>query len=89
MPEFRWINTVLNNVKTSFSVTFHALRFDKYDDRYRGAFIYHLNRRFDLIAIAERVPHAVSHCTPKPEYPLMSWLVALLSKLLIQIFQKA
>jgi hypothetical protein len=33
MPEFRWINTVLSNVKTSFSGTFHALRFDKYADR--------------------------------------------------------
>lgn len=27
MPKFRWINTVLSNLKTSFSGTFHALRF--------------------------------------------------------------
>ena len=34
LPEFRWINTVLSNLKTSFNGTFHALRFAKYSDRY-------------------------------------------------------
>ena len=29
MTELRWINTVLRSLKTSFSGTFHALRFDK------------------------------------------------------------
>lgn len=37
-PEFRWINTVLSILKTSFSGTFRALRFDQYADRYLGAF---------------------------------------------------
>lgn len=67
MPESCWINTVLSNVKTSFSGTFHALRFDKYVNRFLGAFSYRLNRRFDLAAMTERVLHAVCHCTVRPE----------------------
>jgi len=27
LPDFRWINTVISNLKTSFSGTFHALNF--------------------------------------------------------------
>lgn len=67
MTEFRWINTVLSNLKTSFSGTFHALRFDKYADRYLGAFSYRFNRRFDLAAMTERVLHAVCQITARPE----------------------
>jgi len=35
LPQFRWINTLLGNLKTSFSGTFHAFNFDKYARRYR------------------------------------------------------
>jgi len=38
LPDFRWINTVISNLKTSFSGTFHALHFDKNADHYLGAF---------------------------------------------------
>jgi hypothetical protein len=47
-PDFRWISTVISNLKTSFSGTFHALKFEKYADRYLGAFCYRFNRRFNL-----------------------------------------
>ena len=30
LPEFRWINILLGNLKTSFSGTFHAFKFVKY-----------------------------------------------------------
>jgi hypothetical protein len=30
LPQFRWINTLLGNFKTSFSGTFHTFNFDKY-----------------------------------------------------------
>jgi hypothetical protein len=53
LPEFRWINTVLSNLKTSFNGTFYALRFDKYSDRYLGAFSYRFNRRFYLAAMTD------------------------------------
>jgi hypothetical protein len=67
MPEFRWINTVLSNLKTSFSGTFHALRFDKYADHYFGAFSFRFNQRFNLAAMTERVLHVVCKCTARPE----------------------
>jgi len=34
LPDFRWINTMISNLKTSFSGTFHALNFEKYADSY-------------------------------------------------------
>ena len=36
LPQFRWINILLGNLKTSFSGTFHAFNFDKYAKRYLG-----------------------------------------------------
>jgi hypothetical protein len=59
LPVFRWINTVLSNLKASFSCTFHALKFDKYADRYLGALIFRFNRRFNLAKITERVVHPI------------------------------
>ena len=70
MTKFRCINSVLSNVMTSFSGTFHGLRFYKYADRYLGAFNYPFNRRFDLAAMTKRVLHVVCQCTARPEYLL-------------------
>lgn len=67
LPEFRWINTVISNLKTSFSSTFHALRFDKYGDRYLGAFCYRFNRRFSLEGMTDRIVDAVCNCTARLE----------------------
>ncbi len=36
LPQFRWINTLLSNLKTSFNGTFHAFNFDQYARRYLG-----------------------------------------------------
>jgi hypothetical protein len=33
LPQIRRINTLLGNLKTSFSGTFHAINFDKYARR--------------------------------------------------------
>jgi hypothetical protein len=38
LPEFQWINTVLPNLKTSFSGCYHAFNFQKYAARYLAAF---------------------------------------------------
>lgn len=72
LPEFRWINTVLSNLKTSFSGTFHALKSDKYADHYLGAFNYRFNRRFNLVEMTERVVHAICSCNARPEHLLRS-----------------
>jgi hypothetical protein len=55
LPDFRWINTVISNLKTSFSGTFHALKYKKYADRYLGAFCYRFNRRFNLEEMTGRI----------------------------------
>lgn len=64
LPQFRWINTVLGNLKTGFSGTFHAFNFDKYAKRYLGGHCFRFNRRFSLAAMTERIANAV--CCSKP-----------------------
>lgn len=63
---------MLSNLTTSFSGTFHALKFDKYLDRYLGAFIYRVHRLFNLATMTERVVHAICGCGARPERILMS-----------------
>jgi hypothetical protein len=45
LPEFKWINTVLGNLKTSLSGSYHAFAFRKYAGPYLAAFAYRFNRR--------------------------------------------
>ena len=62
LPEFRWVNTVLPNLKTSLSGCGHALAFRKYGDQYLAAFTYRFNRRFDLSTLNERLLIAAATC---------------------------
>jgi len=48
LPEFKWIDTVLGNLKTSLSGSYHTCNFRKYAPRYLAVFTYRFNRRFDL-----------------------------------------
>lgn len=66
VPEFRWINTVLGNLKTSLAGSHHAFGFRKYADLYLGAFSYRFNRRFDLRALPERLLIAAVSASPHP-----------------------
>jgi transposase-like protein len=70
LPEFQWINTVLGNLKTSLSGTYHAFAFSKYAFRYLAAFAYRFNRRFDLATLPQRLLIAVVHCSRRPEHQL-------------------
>jgi hypothetical protein len=70
LPQFRWINILLGNLKTSFSGTFHAFNFDKYAKRYLGGFCFLFNRRFKMAAMTERIANAVCVCKPFPERAL-------------------
>jgi hypothetical protein len=70
LPQFRWINILLGNLKTSFRGTFHAFNFDKYSKRYLGGFCFLLNRRFKMAAMTERIANAVCVCQPCPERSL-------------------
>ncbi len=66
VPEFRWINTVLGNLKTSLSGCYHAFDFQKYAARYLAAFCYRFNRRFDLYSLNQRLLIAAASTTPMP-----------------------
>jgi hypothetical protein len=63
---------VISNLKTSFSGTFHALNFEKYTDRYLGAFCYRFNRRFNTEEMTGRILRATCDCTAWPERLLRS-----------------
>ena len=66
MPEFKWINTVLGNLKTSLSGSYHAFAFRKYGAQYLAAFTYRFNRRFDLSTLPTRLLGAAAGCAPRP-----------------------
>ena len=65
-PEFRWVNTILGNLKTAIEGTYHAFNFDKYADRYLGEAQYRFNRRFDLRSILARLTRAAVRTEPWP-----------------------
>lgn len=65
-PAFRWVNTMLGNLKTSISGTYHAFKFTKYADRYLGEAQYRFNRRFDLSIILARLTRAAALTIPHP-----------------------
>lgn len=67
LPEFKWINTVLGNLKTSLSGSYHAFDFRKYATRYLAAFTYRFNRRFDLRTLHTRLLVAAATCVPQPQ----------------------
>lgn len=66
VPEFKWINTVLGNLKTSLSGCYHAFDFQKYAARYLAAFCYRFNRRFDLRTLHQRLLVAAVSSSPQP-----------------------
>ena len=65
-PSFWAVNTVLGNLKTSLTGTYHAFGFDKYAHRYLGQVQYLFNRRFDLGAIFRRLARAACQASPCP-----------------------
>jgi transposase-like protein len=67
MPCFTWVNTVLGNLKTALSGTYHAFDFDKYGTRYLAEAQYRFNRRFDLKAIFPATVLAAVATGPRPE----------------------
>lgn len=67
LEQFRAVNTLLGNLKTSFSGTYHAFDFAKYAQRYLAEVQYRFNLRFDLSAILSRLLRAASLTSAHPE----------------------
>ncbi len=55
LPQFKWVNTVLGNLKTMVSGAYKAFGYGKYAARYLGGFCYRFNRRFDLADLVTRL----------------------------------
>jgi hypothetical protein len=55
LPQFKAINTLLGNLKTAISGSYHAFDFAKYAHRYLAEFQYRFNRRFDMKIILARL----------------------------------
>ncbi|MES2315890.1 MAG: IS1595 family transposase [Pseudomonadota bacterium] len=64
---FRWINTVLSNLKTATSGTYHSIDFNKYAFLYLAEAQYRFNRRFDLSTILTRLLYAAVATGSRPE----------------------
>ena len=63
-PSFRWVNTMLGNLKSAISGTYHSIHHSKYGNRYLAEFSYRFNRRFDLASMLPRLLNAAA--TTKP-----------------------
>lgn len=68
-PEFKWVNTVLGNVKSAITGTCRALR-RRYVAHYLAAFEYRFNRRADLASMVPRLAYVALRTSPSP-YRLM------------------
>lgn len=62
---FKWVNTVLGNVKNSLLGTYRAIR-SKHVPRYLASFSYRFNRRFDLGAMLTRLAWVATRTAPMP-----------------------
>lgn len=70
MACFRWVNTLLGNLKTSIDGTYHGVKFAKYAHRYLAEVQYRFNRRYDLANLFQRLIFAGAQTGPRPE----NWL---------------
>jgi hypothetical protein len=62
---FRWVNTVLGNIKTAIAGTYHHVS-AKHAQSYLTSFAYRFNRRFQLDSIVERLTWAAARTAPQP-----------------------
>ncbi|MDR1922276.1 MAG: transposase [Candidatus Adiutrix sp.] len=61
---FKWVNTVLGNVKKSITGTYQAAQ--KHTRRYLASFSYRFNRRFDLSTMLTRLAYVALRTEPMP-----------------------
>lgn len=76
LPQFRAVNTLLGNLKTAISGTYHAFAFAKYAHRYLAEFQYRFNRRFDMKTLLPRLLAALVSTPPLSERLLRAAEVA-------------
>jgi hypothetical protein len=67
MACFAWVNTLLSNLKTAITGTYHGFKFEKYVHRYLAEVQYRFNRRFDLKTMLPRLIYAAVKTGARPE----------------------
>jgi hypothetical protein len=67
LSQFRWVNTVLANLKTMLSGAYKTFNYRKYPDCYLGAFAYRFNGRVDLAGRVVRQIIDVCRTNATPE----------------------
>jgi transposase-like protein len=65
IPAFRWVNTVLGNLKTAITGTFHSIR-RPYVPRYLAEFQWRFNRRARLPDMLDQLLAAAVRTMPRP-----------------------
>ena len=68
---FRWVNTVLGNIKTAITGTYHHVS-SKHAQSYLTSFAYRFNRRYQLDSIVERLAWAAVHTNPQPYHAVIA-----------------
>ena len=63
-PRFKWVNTLLGNIKSAITGTYRAVR--SHAGRTLAEFEYRFNRRFDLAAMIPRLAYAAVRTQPMP-----------------------
>lgn len=69
---FTWVNTILGNLKTAISGTYHSFKAVKYASRYLAEVQYRFNRRFEMSEMLDRLFYAAVQTGARPE----KWLRA-------------
>lgn len=67
LPQFKWVNTILGNLKTMIYGAHKAFKFGKYASHYLGAFAYRFNRRFRLPALLQALLGDAAGAAPARE----------------------
>ena len=70
LPQFKWVNTLLGNLKTAITGTYHAFNFAKYAHRYLAEFQFRFNHRFDMKTILRHLLSALVAAPPSCERAL-------------------
>ena len=65
IPAFRWVNTILGNLKTTMAGTLKTVA-KRYVCRYFAEFQYRFNRRFELPAMLGRLACVATRSAPRP-----------------------
>ena len=66
--KFKAVNTLIGNVKTALTGTYHAVKFAKYAYRYLAEVQFRFNRRYDLRAILGGLLTALVRAPKRPEW---------------------